>query len=145
MYRRMRTPRILRELDQLQQDMNRLMDSSPWPRMIQARSFPAINVWTSDEGQVITAEMPGINAEDIDIEVTAELLVLSGERKPDQSEDDLQYHRKERRFGKFSRTIQLPFMVDTNQVDAKINNGILEISLVRAEADKPMKIVAKSG
>ena len=89
--------------------------------------------------------MPGIDAEDIDIEVTAELLILSGERKPNQSEDDLQYHRKERRFGKFSRTIQLPFMVDTNQVDARINNGILEISLVRAEADKPMKIVAKSG
>ena len=145
MYRRMRVPRIFREMDHLQQDMNRLMDSSLWPRTIQARSFPAINVWASNEAQVITAEMPGINAEDIDIEVTADTLILSGERKPDESGKDLQYHRQERRFGKFSRTVQLPFMVDTNQVDASLNNGILEISLVRAEADKPKKITTKTG
>ena len=57
---------------------------------------------------------------------------------------EMQQHRRERKFGKFSRTIQLPFIVDTNQVEAVLKDGILEISLTRAEVDKPKKITAQS-
>jgi HSP20 family protein len=143
MYRRMRVPNVWREMDQLQQEMNRLMESSLWPRTIRSQSFPAINLWASEDAQVITAEIPGIDPEQIDIEVSADTLTISGERIPGRQEEGMHYHRQERRFGKFNRTIQLPFMVDPNQVGANLKNGILEVRLLRAEADKPKKIVAK--
>jgi len=144
MNRRYGLPSIWREMDQLQREMNRLMESSLRPRAVRPLSFPAINVWTSDDSQVITAELPGFRAEDIDIEVTADTLTLSGERKTDQFDVEMQQHRRERKFGRFSRTIQLPFIVDTNQVEAVLKDGILEISLTRAEVDKPKKITAQS-
>ena len=144
MYRRLRLPSIWREMDQLQREMNRLMESSLGPRSFSSLSFPAINIWTSEEGQVITAEMPGFDTKDIDINITADKLILEGERKPDSVIEDAKYHRQERSHGKFSRSIQLPFMVDTNKVDASFKDGILEISLKRAEVDKPKKITVKS-
>jgi HSP20 family protein len=130
-------------MDQLQREMNRLMEFPLGPRSFGQLSFPAINIWTSEEGQKITAEMPGFNPDDISINVTADKIVLEGERKPDPIAEEATYHRQERSHGLFSRSIQLPFMVDTNKVDASFKDGILEISLVRAEADKPKKIAVK--
>ena len=144
MYRRFRLPSIWREMDQFQREMTRLMDPSFGLRMINPQGFPAINIWTSEEGQIITAEMPGFNPEDIDINISADKLILSGERKADQVEGEVQYHRRERSHGKFIRSIQLPFMVDTGKVEASFKDGILEIRLTRAEADKPRKITVKS-
>jgi len=145
MYRRVRIPSIWREVDQLQREMNRLMDSSFGRRSFGAPSFPAINIWTSEDGQVITAELPGFKSEDIVIDVSADKLTLSGERKFETADEDARYHRQERSYGKFVRSIQLPFMVDTSKVDASMKDGVLEIGLQRAEADKPKKITVKNG
>ena len=96
MYRRFRLPSIWREMDQLQREMNRLMESSLAPRGFGPLSFPAINIWTSEEGQVITAEMPGFDPDDIAIQVTADKIILEGERKSDPIVEDAAYHRQER-------------------------------------------------
>ena len=144
MYRRFRKPSIWQEMDQLQREMNRLFDSPSRGRVITAPSYPAINIWTNDDEQLITAEMPGVHPEDINIDVIADALSISGERKPDEVAKDANYHRRERSYGSFSRTIQLPFMVDTNKVEANFKNGVLMISLPRAEVDKPKKITIKS-
>ena len=115
------------------------------PRAVfSAPSYPAINIWTNDDGQLITAEMPGVHPEDINIDVNADALSISGERKPDEVAKDAAYHRRERGYGAFSRTIQLPFMVDPNKVEANFKNGVLMISLPRAEVDKPKKITVKN-
>jgi len=143
MYRRLRIPSIWREMDQLQREMNRLMDSSLGRRTFGSPSFPAINIWTNEDGQVITAELPGFKPEDIDIDISADKLTLSGERKLEDVGDDVRYHRQERSYGKFVRSIQLPFMVDTGKVDASMKDGVLEIALQRAEADMPKKIAVK--
>jgi len=128
----------------MQREMNRLFNnySPSIPR--NAPSYPAINIWANEDSQIITAEMPGIEASDIDIDVTADSLTISGERNPDTTSNGKSYHRRERDFGMFSRTIQLPFMVDTNKVKAIFTDGILHITLPRAEADKPKKITIKS-
>lgn len=144
MYQRFRKPSIWQEMDQLQREMNRLFDSTGRGGVVSAPSYPAINIWMNDDGQFITAEMPGVHPEDINIDVNADALSISGERKPDEVAKDAIYHRRERGYGSFSRTIQLPFMVDTNKVEANFKNGILMISLPRAEADKPKKITVKS-
>ena len=144
MYRIIRKPSIWQEMDQLQREMNRLFDSTSRGRVVSAPSYPAINIWTNDDGQLITAEMPGVHPEDINIDVNADALSISGERKPDDVAKDANYHRRERGYGAFSRTIQLPFMVDTNKVEATFKNGVLMIRLPRAEVDKPKKITVKS-
>ncbi len=144
MYRRFRMPSVWRELDQLQREMNRLMEVPFGMRSFSPLGFPAINIWTSEDKLIITAELPGINADDIDLNITADSLTLSGERKQEQMGDEVKYHRQERSYGKFTRTIQLPFMVDPDKAQAVFKNGILEISLVRAEVDKPKKIAVKA-
>jgi len=144
MYRRFRKPSIWQEMDQLQREMNRLFDATNKERVFNSPSYPAINIWTNEDGQLISAEMPGVHPDNIDIDVTGDALSISGVRKQDEVAKEAHYHRRERSFGSFSRTIQLPFMVDINMVEASFKNGILLINMPRAEADKPKKIVIKS-
>jgi HSP20 family protein len=144
MYKRFSQPSIWQEMDQVQREMNRLFDATSRRQAFNSPSYPALNVWTNENGQIISAEMPGIRPEDINIDVTGDALSISGERKPDEITKEARYHRRERGFGSFSRTIQLPFMVDTNKVEARFQNGILLLNLPRAEADKPKKIVIKN-
>ena len=145
MYRRFRMPNIWHEMDQRQQEIKRLLESSYGRRLLSTPGSPAINIWTSEESQVIRAEMPGFNPSDIDVSVSADKFILSGEWNRDSKIEDSQYHRQERDTGKFSRSVQLPFMVDPNNVYVSYKNGVLEVKLNRAEADKPKKIAVKSG
>ena len=91
MYRRFRMPSIWREMDQLQREMNRLFETSIGQRPFGSLNFPAINIWTSEEGQVITAEMPGVDPKDVEINVTADTLTLTGERNPEPVDGDSRY------------------------------------------------------
>lgn len=140
MYQRFQRPNIWQEMDQLQREMNRLFDAPSSGRLLSPPSYPAINVWINDNGQIISAEMPGVSADDINIDVTGDALSISGVRKSEARPDDAVYHRRERSFGSFSRTVQLPFMVDTNKVEAQFKDGVLLVTLPRAEADKPKKV-----
>lgn len=145
MYRRLRTPNIWREMDQLQREMNRLMGYPYGKSTYSPLGFPAINIWTGDDELIVSAELPGIKADDIDLNISADSILLSGERTPDRIAEGAKYHRKERSHGKFSRSIQLPFMVDPSKAKAVFKDGILEVKLIRAEADKPKKIAVKAG
>ncbi|MDD2696219.1 MAG: Hsp20/alpha crystallin family protein, partial [Anaerolineales bacterium] len=87
---------------------------------------------------------PGVAPIDIDVSVVNDTLTLSGERAPDAAEAGAQYHRSERGFGKFSRSLQLPYGVDANKVEATFKNGLLRITLPRKEEDKPRKVKVKS-
>jgi len=144
MYRHFRVPTTWREMDRLQQEMNRLFETYTPSRMRTAPGYPAVNVWTNEDGLVLTAEAPGVQPEDIDLNVVGNTLTLSGQRKAEDLPEGTRYHRQERGYGKFVRSIQLPFPVDTNRVEATFKNGVLHANLPRAEADKPRKIVVKS-
>lgn len=144
MYRRYRIPTIWREMDRMQRDMNRLFDTYNPGRLRSAPGYPAMNIWSNEDSLTLTAEMPGVSPEDIDISVVGETLTLSGERKHDDTNGSTRYHRRERGYGKFTRSIQLPFPVDVNKVEAGFSNGVLNIALPRAEEDKPRKIAVKS-
>jgi HSP20 family protein len=139
-YRRFRTPTTWHEVDRLQREMNRLFEGYSPRRYRAAPSYPAMNIWAQDESLVVTAEVPGVDPENIEVSVVNEMLTLSGERAPDPVEEGAQYHRQERGYGKFSRTIQLPFPVDAQKVEAVFKNGVLHITLPRKEEDKPRKI-----
>jgi HSP20 family protein len=123
--------------------MNRLFeDYSPVRRA--AAGYPAMNVWTHADGVVVTAEVPGVRPDDIDVSVVGETLTLSGVRNPDEVQEGARYHRQERGYGQFTRTLQLPFPVNVDDIDATFRNGVLNIQMPRAEDDKPRKISVKT-
>ncbi|KPP86906.1 MAG: HSP20 family protein [Rhodobacteraceae bacterium HLUCCO07] len=106
--------------------------------------FPAVNVWQGDEAVAITAELPGIDPADIDISVKGNVLTLSGERKAPEVPEGARWHRNERGYGKFSRTVRLPFAASDDTVEARVANGVLRIVVGRPEEDKPRKIEIKA-
>lgn len=140
-----RQPFNWREWEQMRRDMDRLFAQSfPLARRTRPSGFPAINVWTNDaEGAILTTELPGINPEDVDISVTGDTLTVNGCCKPDEAPESAQYHRRERARGDFNRTVQLPYTVDTEKVEARVEKGILTIVLPRAEAEKPRQIAVE--
>lgn len=144
MYRYFQRPNLLQDMDQLKRTVNRFFEVSNRGLVYNTHTYPAVNIWTNPDGQIISAEMPGVIPEDIDIDVTGDALSISGIRYSDEVSKEARYHRRERNYGSFSRTIQLPFMIDTNKVEASFKNGVLLISLPRAEADKPKKITVTS-
>ena len=105
-----------------------------------ARDFPPINVWLGDNSVVVTAELPGVTRDHVTLNLQDDVLTLEGKREPEQRQEGLNWQRRERAYGSFSRVVQLPFRVDPDKVQARFHNGVLEIELERLEADRPKKI-----
>jgi HSP20 family protein len=143
MYRLYGMPTAWREMERIRREMNRLFDTGPDRLLRQAAAFPPMNIWSSDEGLVVTAEIPGVNVDDLEITVVNETLTLKGQRAADEINENSRYHRRERGQGRFARSIQLPFPVNSGEVDANMKDGVLYVSLPRAEEDKPRKITVK--
>jgi HSP20 family protein len=132
-------------MERLHREVNRLFsDSFTQSGGRTAPTYPAMNVWTNEDGAVLTAELPGMNPDDLEISVVNETLTLSGNRVADEVPENVKYHRQERRSGQFTRTFQLPFTVEVEQVEAVFKNGVLHLSLPRAESEKPRKIAVKT-
>lgn len=108
-----------------------------------APAFPAINFWHSEDSAAITAELPGIEADDVDVSVKDNLVALKGERKPLDIDERAVWRKRERLFGKFSRTVRLPFNVDPDKTEASMINGVLQVVLHRRDEDKPRRIEVK--
>jgi HSP20 family protein len=106
--------------------------------------FPAVNVWQGDDAIAITAELSGVDPADIDISVKDNTLTLSGERKVPQIPEGARWHRSERSYGKFGRTIRLPFAASEDKIEARMTDGVLRIVVGRPEEDKPRKIEIKA-
>jgi HSP20 family protein len=130
-------------MERLRREMNRLLSGHLSGTAV-ASGFPAMNVWTNEDGAVVTAELPGIDPKGIDISVNNDTLTVTGCRQPQELQEGVTYHRRERGCGSFSRSFQLPFQVEAGKVSASFERGVLQITLPRAEADKPRKIAVKT-
>ena len=134
--------RTFRDFDRLQRQMDELYGalsgaSLPMPS---AGVFPLTNVTEDSDNYYVRSELPGIKSEDLNIQVTAEGLSISGERKISEEGDRVKYHRRERESGKFSRLINLPKKVDVDKVEASMENGILKVTIPKSEGSKPRQI-----
>ena len=98
---------------------------------------PAVDVRKCNGDLVVTAELPGLKKEEVKVELTDERLVIQGERKREHTEDHEGYHRFERSYGNFYRSIALPEGAKTDQVKAELQDGVLKISVPVAQAQKP--------
>lgn len=132
---------VWHDVRRLRRDMDYLLGGTSGP--IRA-SFPPLNQWVGDEGVVVTAEIPGVNPDELNITVNGDMLTVSGTRNDEELPEGAKYHRRERGFGKFSRTLQLPFQVDADEVGASFRSGVLTIELPRIPEEKPKKIEVKS-
>ena len=105
--------------------------------------FPAVNIWVTGDDALLTAEIPGVNPDTIELSVVGQSLTIRGERQSEKLTDGEMYHRQERWQGRFSKTIELPFAIESGKVNAKFTKGVLSVILPRAEAEKPKKIAVK--
>ena len=140
-----------RELTSLQQEMNRLFASffdTPTAGnggTYARRWIPAMDLVETEEEYVLTADLPGLSQEDINLEFEDNVLTLSGERKAEHSERKEGYYRLERASGSFSRSLTLPEGVDAEAVKATFEKGVLEVRIPKPEQRKPKKVAIKVG
>jgi HSP20 family protein len=125
----------VQELELLEEEMTDLLGG--------VHVYPLVNVWSNETEAVLTAELPGVEAKDLEISVMGDALALCGTRQSQELKENEQYHRRERLAGKFARSLVLPFKVNADKVAAKLQHGILTVTLPRAEEDKPRKISLK--
>ena len=105
---------------------------------------PAVDIFERGDDLVIRAEIPGVDKDDIDINVENNTLSIRGERKREEEFDEDRTYKTERVFGSFVRTFRLPRTVDSSRIAAKYVNGVLELQLPKAEEAKPRRIEIKA-
>jgi HSP20 family protein len=132
-------------------DMARLLDGffgpaiatrpagSPWS----ASAYPKLDVSETDTTVHLVAELPGVKQEEIDIEVQADVLRISGEKKDERVVNEQNYHATERSFGRFDRSVRLPVEVDGQKAEATFKDGVLSISLPKVKATGTQKVTIK--
>ena len=120
--------------------LRRMFDVEPAWRSSFSFSTPAIDMSEDEKAYKISAELPGIDAKDIDVSLSGDMLVLLGEKRQEKEEKDKNYHFSERAYGSFQRAFDLPTTVDRNKIAADFSKGVLTITLPKtAEAQKPQK------
>lgn len=105
--------------------------------------YPALNLTEDKDNYFIRAELPGLKQADLDIQATGKSISISGQKTIAPEDDNAKYHRREREAGKFSRIIDLPDNINTEKVEAALANGILTITIPKAEAAKPRQITIR--
>jgi HSP20 family protein len=106
--------------------------------------YPHVNLYETDEAVLITAELPGVKAEDLEISIKNDNLTLAGEKKIAERPEEANFYRKERLAGTFRKSVALPVKVDSEKSEAKLKNGILTITIPKAAEAKARTISIKS-
>lgn len=134
----------LREMDMLRRQMDHLFDdlntvsrgSSNLPGKTQTTWVPAIEIKQSDSDVVLRAEVPGVAAKDLDVQVTRDAVLISGEHRHEKQTEEKGHFRSEFRYGKFQRAVPLPAQIQNDQVGAEFKDGILTLTLPKVEAER---------
>jgi HSP20 family protein len=140
-----------RELNTLQNEMNRLFNTffdAPLPNggtVGQRRWLPAMDLAETDEEFVLRADLPGLSESDVNIELEDNVLTISGERKSEHEERKEGFHRVERAYGSFTRSLTLPEGVNSEAIKASFDRGVLEVRIPKPEERKPRKVAISVG
>jgi HSP20 family protein len=135
-----------RDIMQMREEMEHLFnqltgrgdgEEASWGRGMWA---PPVDIYETDDAFMLKAELPGFSKDDVQIELHDNRLTLRGERKQETEVKEEQYHRRERAYGSFQRSFQLPTAIDPERVMASFKDGILELRLPKSEKAKPKRI-----
>ena len=136
----------MREMVTLREAMDRLFDDAFTPSMHTTGGWqiPAVDLYQTDDEIVVKASLPGLKSDDVQISITGDMLTLKGEFKQEEDKKEKAYHLREQRYGAFERTFALPTDVVADKAKAEFENGILTITLPKAEEVKPKMITVKA-
>jgi len=132
------TPNVFNELTRIKRELEQVWDrpqASPGHQGV----FPLVNIYDNGEVYRIRAEIPGVEPSSLEVSATADSVVVKGERK-DSRPEKASFHRRERDFGTFNRSIQLAQTISPDKVQASFQNGVLLVTVPRAEESKPRKV-----
>ncbi len=133
-----------RDLGDIQSEMNRMFDSvfgrPPQNQMVDRVWAPSVDVYETKDELVVKAELPGVSEKDIHLSITGDMLTLKGERRWEHENKQEDYYRMERWHGKFERALPLPFPVQGDKVKAAFRDGVLTVSLPKADQIRPREI-----
>lgn len=133
-----------RSLSDIQTEMNRMFDSvfgQPAAVATAERIWaPVCDMWETKDDLVVSFELPGISEKDVTVAITGDVLSVRGERRWENAQKDDSYHRIERVYGKFERSVELPMPVQADKVKATYRDGLLSVHLPKAEEVKPREI-----
>jgi HSP20 family protein len=133
-----------REVDTLQTEVNRVFDTffgGGRSGLAGSRRWvPAMDLAETEDHLVLRADLPGLDKDDVKIEIKDGVLTVSGERKSEEEKRGEGYHRVERAYGSFSRSLSLPRGVDAGQVEADFDNGVLEVRIPKPAERKPHRV-----
>ena len=135
-----------RDLVSLQEAMDRLLEGSyvrPGRLLPAGAGALAVDMYETDDAIVVKSAIPGIKPEDIDISVTADTLTIKGETKSEEEIEEENYIRRERRYGSFCRSLAIPLPVVADKAEAEFEDGVLTLTLPKAEEIKPKAIKVK--
>jgi HSP20 family protein len=138
-----------RNLMGIQDEMNRLFDTmlSRWAsddKEIFGRGWaPMIDVEEDEDKVTVTAELPGLADKDIDISILGDTLTIKGEKKKEEEKKEKNYHRVERAYGAFQRSVALPTTVESDKAKASFKDGVLSVEMPKKEEAKPKQIKVK--
>jgi HSP20 family protein len=138
-----------REVSRLHREMDRLWDDFFGParkafRPLEAEWAPAVDVSETADKVVIKAEVPGMEAKDIDISLSGDVLTVKGEKKSEREEKKESYHLVERSYGSFTRSLRLPAAVEADKIQANYKRGVLTITCPKKEEAKAKAIEIKA-
>jgi HSP20 family protein len=140
----------VREISSIQNEVNRLFNTF-FDTPVSAgegagrRWIPAMDLVETEDRFVLRADLPGLGEDDVHIEVEDNVLTVSGERRSEHEERKEGYHRVERAYGSFSRSLTLPEGVDPEQVEAHFDRGVLEVRIPKPERRKPRRVAINVG
>jgi HSP20 family protein len=137
-----------REVDSLQSEMNRVFDAffgTPAGNGRLRRWVPPMDLVEADDHLVLRADLPGLERDDVEIEIKDGVLTVSGERKSEQEDKADGFYRVERAYGSFSRSVSLPDGIDPDQVHAEFKNGVLEVRIPKPEERQPHRVEIGAG
>lgn len=129
--------------DQLHRGMNELFERAGVQGARRASAFPPVNVYESTNDYVLTSELPGLDAKDIEISIEGKRVTLRGERRIEHPAE-ASLHRVERQAGRFRRTLELPSELDAEKAEATHRHGVLMLRVPKAERNQPRKIAVQS-
>ncbi|HYE03293.1 MAG TPA: Hsp20/alpha crystallin family protein [Phycisphaerales bacterium] len=117
---------------------------SGMPGPIVGPQFPAMNAWADEHSVYVEAELPGFSLEDVEVTFQGGQLTISGERT-DKAHEGIAFHRRERTVRRFTRTLTLGDLIDADKISATLEDGVLTVTLPKAEAAKPRKVRVSAG
>jgi HSP20 family protein len=131
---------IRREMDRM---WNRVFGETPLARTFAAEWSPRVDLVDTKDSFIVKAELPGLDAKDVDVSISGNVMTIKGEKKKEAEEKDEHHHHVERYYGSFQRSLQLPVNVITDKIEASFDKGVLKVTLPKTEESKKKEIEIK--